>query len=685
MGGEWENTGGAVTIDLVMAYTVLARRYRSTSFEEVVGQEPIAKTLRNAITTGRVAHAYLFTGTRGVGKTSMARLFARALNAPDTVSDAPKLPDAEYPEQDVQGRMAEAIMRGDDLNVIEIDGASNNKVEDARDLIANAGLAPTANALFKIYIIDEVHMLSISAFNALLKTMEEPPEHVKFILCTTEAHKVPATIQSRCQRFDFRNIATPRIAEHLKAVLAKEEVESADEVIWQLARLGNGSMRDALSLLDRLIATGDRPLTEQTIEQMLGLPPQDLVVGLIDAMAVGDAGTALQRTSELLSRGIAQDQLLEVLIERLRQLMLIRSVGVDSELVELSNDAADQAAKQAEQFDVPALVHMIALCESLGRYGKSSSTPRALLDAGIVRLALAEKMADVSALLSGRVGPASTSGSKKKVTPAPSPAPLTRNAPHVRPAIPGVEANRGKRADHDAAHRSTASANNGEAQTLAPLPITGHVPDIWQRVLELIRQRPSMSWVKQLRLTEIDQANAVAKLQQPGRLNVARFISERQHEQLAELFSQVFGKRVRVEIAASTGGGGDANDGNDRGNGNGNGGAVNLADRNASRTNGSSGQGTPDSPIDRRALLSMPLVKMVADRFSVTLVDARPEPTINNTVVDQTSEQNSRQTTGHSATDPQATGQPPLIARAFEAADNNDVLMDAELDEDDDD
>ena len=383
-------------------YTVLARRYRSTSFGEVVGQEPIASTLKNAIASGRVAHAYLFTGTRGVGKTSMARIYARALNAPDTIDDCPKPPDHdEYPELDVQQRMAQAIMRGDDLNVIEIDGASNNRVEEARQLIANAGLAPTGNARYKIYVIDEVHMLSNAAFNALLKTMEEPPPHVKFILCTTEPHKVPATIQSRCQRFDFRNIATSRIVDHLANVLQKENVEADEQVLWQIARAGNGSMRDALSLMDRLIATGKSPLTLNVLEEMLGLPDQQLVAELVDALAAGDVGAALQKLSDLLDRGIAQDQLIDVLIERFRQLMLIAACGPDSELVELSDDAKILAAKQANAFDTSGLVHMIALCENLQRSSKSSSNPRALMDATIVRLALAEKMADVAALLQG--------------------------------------------------------------------------------------------------------------------------------------------------------------------------------------------------------------------------------------------------------------------------------------------
>ena len=399
-----------------MAYTVLARRYRSQSFDDVVGQQAIARTLRNAIATGRVAHAYLFTGTRGVGKTSMARIFARALNAPDTVPGTAKLDD-DYPPLDVQQRMAEAIMRGDDLNVIEIDAASNRSVEEARQLIAGAGLAPTGQARYKIYIIDEVHMLTREAFNTLLKTMEEPPGHVKFILCTTEAQKVPPTIQSRCQRFDFHNIPAAAIAEHLKAVVDKEQIEAEPQVLFQLARLGNGSMRDALSLLDRLIATGESPLTAATLEQMLGLPDDALVAALVDAIAAGDVATTLARASELLSRGIGQDQLVDVLTERLRQLMLIAACGPDSELVELADDARAAAAEQAERFDAAGLSYMIAVCDNLQRYSRSSANPRALLDAAMVRLALAENMADVAALLAGGAGGAARvagAGAQKK-------------------------------------------------------------------------------------------------------------------------------------------------------------------------------------------------------------------------------------------------------------------------------
>ncbi len=366
-----------------MTYTVLARRYRSKSFDELIGQEPIARTLRNAISAGRVAHAYLFCGTRGVGKTSSARLFAVALNGGTPEVDA-------------------AIMAGRDSDVIEIDAASNTGVDNVRDLIANAAYRPLRGK-FKIYIIDEVHMLSQGAFNALLKTMEEPPEHVKFILCTTDPHKVPPTIQSRCQRFDFRPIPPTLIGEHLRAVVKQEGLEAEPELIHAVAKAGNGSMRDALSLLDRVMATGEKKLKLALLEELLGLPESELVGSLLDAIAAGDAGAALTRADALLSKGISIDQVIESLTERVRDLMVMCACGPDTTLVDLSDAARKSEAARARMFDAAGLVHMIALCENMQRACKSSAAPRAMLDALIVRLSLTEKIADVTAVVAGSV------------------------------------------------------------------------------------------------------------------------------------------------------------------------------------------------------------------------------------------------------------------------------------------
>lgn len=373
-----------------MAYQVLARRYRSQAFDEVVGQEAIASTLKTAISTNRVAHAYLFTGTRGVGKTSMARIFAKALNAVDEKGRE-------------SAEIARAIMQGQDTDVIEIDAASNNSVDEARNLIANASYRPLRGRK-KVYIIDEVHMLTTQAFNALLKTMEEPPEHVVFILCTTETHKVPATIQSRCQRFDFGNIATGKISSHLKEVVEKEGAKAEPELLHMVARLGNGSMRDALSLLDRLMAAGEKKLTVKLLDELLGLPDRSLVDNLVTAIADGDAAGALKTADALGKRGASADQLLSTLADRFRDLMVLSACGAETDLVELTDESREQAVKLAARFDAAGLTHLIAICDTVARSSKVSSSPRAMLDAAIVRLALSEKMADIAGLLAGAGG-----------------------------------------------------------------------------------------------------------------------------------------------------------------------------------------------------------------------------------------------------------------------------------------
>jgi len=582
-----------------MAYTVLARRYRSQAFGDVVGQGPIADTLKNAIRSGRVAHAYLFTGTRGVGKTSMARLFARALNAPDTVEDAPKPDndDHEYPALDVQQRMADAIMRGDDLNVIELDGASNRGIDDARDIIAKAGLSPTDNARYKVYIIDEVHQLTKDAFNALLKIMEEPPSHVKFILATTEPHKIPATIHSRCQRFDFKNIPAAQIKLHLADVLAKEKVEADDEVLYQVAVLGNGSMRDALSLMDRLTASKVRPLSGKLLEDMLGLPPRERVVSLVDALADGDIAKTLAETEALLSSGIGQEQVIDVLVERLRQLMLIAACGADSELVELSPEARSRAASQAKRFDAPGLVHMIALCEGLSRSGKSSSNPRALLDATMVRLALAEKMADVTTLLAGGVsaGGAAALPEKKKLAASPAAATQHASTPSPSEARPDP----GRVPPAPAAPPPTPGVDAAE-----PVVNIADPQQVWRALHERVGNVSSFAWVDKVTLAKLDAEQGLCVLQpREGQRDIAGFAGPRQRDRLALELTKLTAKRFRVELANAP---------------------TPDASGHASAPGGKAASGR----LDRQHAMGLPLVRDVLDVFpDAVLVDTRKSAT----------------------------------------------------------
>jgi len=385
-------------------YTVLARKYRSQTFDDVIGQDPIAQTLKNAIKTGRVAHAYLFTGTRGVGKTTMARILAKSLNC--LAADAPTYEPCCKCESCI------AVNLGDDIDVIEIDGASNNRVEEIRELRENAIYRP-ARSRFKIYIIDEVHMLTTSAFNALLKTLEEPPSHIKFIFATTEPNKVIATIQSRCQRFDFNSIKPGDIAGQLRSILKQEKIKFEDDLILPLAKMANGSMRDGLSLLDRLISTGIQPLTAGLLQQYLGCPDSEKVYNLIAQVGDSDAAGTLAATEDLISTGLSEVQIVDAMIDYMRDLMVVKSAGSDSELLILTAEQRKRTSELAEKFDTAALVYNITTLEKMRYTIKNSDTPRALLEALLLRFALSEHFMNVDDLLSQSQGRAAAPIKKK--------------------------------------------------------------------------------------------------------------------------------------------------------------------------------------------------------------------------------------------------------------------------------
>jgi DNA polymerase-3 subunit gamma/tau len=371
-------------------YTVLARKYRSQSFDDVIGQNPIAQTLRNAIKTDKVAHAYLFTGTRGIGKTTMARILAKALNCLSC--------DGPTPQPCCKCDSCTAIHLGEDIDVIEIDGASNRGIDNIRELRNNAVLRP-ARCRFKIYIIDEVHMLTAEAFNALLKILEEPPGHVKFIFATTEPNKVLATIQSRCQRFDFNNISPRLIAEQLKKVLAEENIECEDDLVLPLAKMANGSMRDGLSLLDRLISTGVKPLTSRLLEEFLGSPNSEKIYNLVASIGESDAAGTLEATEDLIGTGLGEVQIVDALTDFMRDLMVINSAGAETELLALTAEQRQRSTELAKKFDTAALVYNITALEKLRWTIKNSEVPRALLDASLLRFALSEHFLNVDELL----------------------------------------------------------------------------------------------------------------------------------------------------------------------------------------------------------------------------------------------------------------------------------------------
>jgi DNA polymerase III subunit gamma/tau len=369
-------------------YTVLARRYRPQQFGDLVGQEPVAQALANALQTGRVAHAYLFTGARGVGKTSAARILAKALNC---VNGPTTTPCGEC-------AMCQAIASGEDTDVLEIDGASNNGVDEVREIRQNVQYSP-GRGRYKIYIIDEVHMLSKAAFNALLKTLEEPPPHVKFIFATTEAQKIPITILSRCQRFDFGGISLPRIVERLRQIVAGEGMQADDAALEFVARRAGGSMRDAQSLLDQLLAfSGDR-LTTDTIHQLLGTAHEERVAALAGAVLQKDAKQALSVLADLVNQGQQLGELLDQLIEYWRDLMVVRCAGVEGQDLSVSGTHLTALRQQADTMGLDSILTGLDLLVGAKSRLRGSSHTRVILEMALVRLAQLEDLVALSQLV----------------------------------------------------------------------------------------------------------------------------------------------------------------------------------------------------------------------------------------------------------------------------------------------
>ncbi|WP_394820876.1 DNA polymerase III subunit gamma/tau [Pendulispora albinea] len=366
-----------------MSYLVLARKYRPQSFEDLVGQEHVARTLANAIEGGRVAHAFLFTGVRGVGKTTSARLLAKCLNCLGEDGSA-KGPTAK-PCQVCAA--CKEIAAGNDIDVQEIDGASYNGVDEVRRLQEGLAFRP-ARDRFKIYIVDEVHMLSNAAWNAFLKTLEEPPPHVKFIFATTEVHKVPVTILSRCQRYDFKLISTQLIAKRLEEVLALEKIEADGGAIAVIAREAAGSMRDAMSLLDQVIAFSGQKLTAEDVARVLGVADRRVLHELGSALVTGDAKATLKVVDGLAQQGFDFAHVARDVLQHLRNLVVAKVSGEDGrELLDLADEEVADVMSLAKQTDGDDLMRLYQGFSKAFDEVVRSGQPRAALEMLLVRLA----------------------------------------------------------------------------------------------------------------------------------------------------------------------------------------------------------------------------------------------------------------------------------------------------------
>lgn len=359
-----------------MSYMALYRKFRPTRFSEVKGQDHIVKTLENQMRTGRIGHAYLFCGTRGTGKTTVAKILAKAVNCEHPVDGEPC----------GECEVCKAIAEGSSMNVIEIDAASNNGVDNIREIREEVAYSPSEGK-YKVYIIDEVHMLSIGAFNALLKTLEEPPSYVIFILATTEAHKIPITILSRCQRYDFRRISTGTIAERLRELADAEGIDAEDAALAYVARMADGSMRDALSLLDQCNAfyIGQR-LKYENVLDVLGAVDTSVFGSLLKSICNQDVSGVIHLVDEIVMQGRDLAQFVVDFTWYLRNLLMVQSSGDLTDLVEASAERLEVMRQEASAIDASVLMRYIRIFSDLSGQVRYSTQKRVLVEVALIKL-----------------------------------------------------------------------------------------------------------------------------------------------------------------------------------------------------------------------------------------------------------------------------------------------------------
>lgn len=359
-----------------MSYTALYRKWRPTSFEEVRGQDHIVKTLKNQINSGRIGHAYLFCGTRGTGKTSIAKIFARAVNCEHPVDGSPC----------GECSMCRQIAEGASLNVVEIDAASNNGVENIRDIREQVQYPPT-DGRYRVYIIDEVHMLSIGAFNALLKTLEEPPSYVIFILATTEVHKIPITILSRCQRYDFKRISIDTIAGRLAELTQAEQIDVDDRALRYVARAADGSMRDALSLLDQCVAFhfGEK-LTYDNVLEVLGAVDNRVFSKLFQAVLASDTKACIREIEEMIIQGRDLSQLVNDFVWYMRNLLIAKTTDEPGDMLDMSEENLAVLKEEATGVDTETLMRYIRIFSELSGQLRYASQKRILVEIAFIKL-----------------------------------------------------------------------------------------------------------------------------------------------------------------------------------------------------------------------------------------------------------------------------------------------------------
>ncbi len=509
-------------------YIVTARKWRPMRFDDVAGQGHVTSTLRNALLSNRLAHAYLFSGPRGVGKTTTARLLAKTVNCLH--------PDGTNPDNTCDN--CREITEGRSFDVLEIDGASNRGVEEIRNLRESVRYAP-AKGRYKVYIIDEVHMLTKEAFNALLKTLEEPPSHVLFIFATTEIHKVPATILSRCQRFDFRRIAVSEIVANLKAIAAQEGLQIDDDALLLVARRGDGSLRDAQSLFDQVVSLCGQSITHAQIVEALNIVDEELYFRVTELIRTRDAKGGIDLVDGLLSGGHDIKEFLSGLSEHFRNILIAKTTG-SAALIEASDVSRARYLEAAKAFSVTDVLRFQRLVNGTEAALRWSSHPRFRLEADLVQLITLPGAADVAELVEGLSG-------LRQQGHGVAPSKVAESAPAEHAPAPAHPQQRSAAVPP----QRPAQGNSGQRQTMPPPVAEAEVAARWQEfVNEVRKQRISLGSI-------LASAKFLGIRDGAMRIGCADdFAADavlRNKETLIDMFRKIFNVSVRLEVERSEG------------------------------------------------------------------------------------------------------------------------------------
>jgi DNA polymerase-3 subunit gamma/tau len=512
-----------------MEYLIFARKFRPQTFEEIVGQETITTTLKNAIRQERVPQSFLFSGPRGVGKTSTARILAKALNCKEGPTEKPCGKCASCKE----------IEQGNSMDVLEVDGASNRGIEEIRTLRENVKFKPSSGR-YKIYIIDEVHSLTGDAFNALLKTLEEPPAHVKFIFATTESHKVPLTILSRCQRLQFKRISVPEAVEKLEKIAQKEKLKCEKNVLFMIAKATEGALRDAESLLDQLASFSEGKIKEEDVLTLLGLAPEEMYVSMLAAIRGKKGDEIFGLVKKLYEEGADLAQFAKGLFEVFRHLLVLKTASKAEGLIEASPEMTSKLKKLTADFSQGELLLALSILQNLQvQLRRPVASPKLLVEAALLKLVYLEGLKSVDSLIQS-----ASSGQKTGFA-----VPVVEKKTLKQDAIPvksGVSF-RPSETQSVSVKDPGRNASSGEGLTL------NDVEKAWPQVLELVKaKRMSLSlYLAEAEPAEVEGSVIVLGLPSEFRFHKETLEKELNKQVIEEAFTQALGIKVRVQCVVT--------------------------------------------------------------------------------------------------------------------------------------